>query len=642
VRSTSITLAILAAVAVGVALALPGSARAATTCDFDAGANLLEVDMDANNDRADLSVAASGHIDVGNPTATACGGGDAQNVTNVDAIEVEQVSGANQGAQVFVSQFAGGGPFEPGATAEASGVSEIEFDIDLGDGFDTVHLLGRADPFSDHFRFGDLGGGDSGANLNAPEAGGPDGDDLRLTNVDSLTVTLGFLETVANTYDGSGGPEFTGPLSTIPMGGLGGSGGPDTVIGGDRGGIYDGFGGDDTLRSSPETPFSETLRGGDDVDTLDYSRATSGVTISLGTPNGQDTGGGGFDVLDQTDIENLNGGQFGDMLTGTSGANRIVGAAGTDTISLLGGDDRFDVMDDGPDTVDCGGGADSGVADVQGVDTINANCETVDFPPQTSITSGPAGGARINDQTPSYAVSADEPADFQYRADGGAFQDCAAATCTVATLAEGGHTLEFRAIDRDDPASPDPTPVTRDVTIDVTPPQTALTDGPSGAITDPTPSFTFSSEPGASFQCRVDGGAFAGCTSPRTLASLTDGPHGFAVRARDQAGNFDPTPASRSFTVDTTAPKTTITKAPKRKLKTRKRKKKARFEFTSDDAKALLECSLDGSTFKRCGSPFTKRVKKGKHRFEVRGTDQLGNEGEADIHIWKVKRKRTR
>jgi hypothetical protein len=104
--------------------------------------------MTANNDRADLSVAAGGQINVGNPTAIACGGGNVQSVTNVDTIEVVQVTGANQGSQVFVNQFDQGGPFEPGATPEASGVSEIEFDIDLGDGHDTVHLLGRADPFS--------------------------------------------------------------------------------------------------------------------------------------------------------------------------------------------------------------------------------------------------------------------------------------------------------------------------------------------------------------------------------------------------------------------------------------------------------------------------------------------------------------
>ena len=42
--------------------------------------------------------------------------------------------------------------------------------------------------------------------------------------------------------------------------------------------------------------------------------------------------------------------------------------------------------------------------------------------------------------------------------------------------------------------------------------------------------------------------------SPLTAAPLTDGAHSFEVRATDAAANTDPTPAQRSFTVDTTAP----------------------------------------------------------------------------------------
>ena len=67
--------------------------------------------------------------------------------------------------------------------------------------------------------------------------------------------------------------------------------------------------------------------------------------------------------------------------------------------------------------------------------------------------------------------------------------------------------------------------------------------------------FEFSSEPGAAFQCRLDAAAFSACTWPQSYTpALADGPHTFEVRAVDQAGNADPTPASRSFTVDTQAP----------------------------------------------------------------------------------------
>ena len=39
-----------------------------------------------------------------------------------------------------------------------------------------------------------------------------------------------------------------------------------------------------------------------------------------------------------------------------------------------------------------------------------------------------------------------------------------------------------------------------------------------------------------------------------TTTTLADGPHTFEVRARDRAGNLDPTPVGRVFTVDTTPP----------------------------------------------------------------------------------------
>ena len=90
---------------------------------------------------------------------------------------------------------------------------------------------------------------------------------------------------------------------------------------------------------------------------------------------------------------------------------------------------------------------------------------------------------------------------------------------------------------------------------DTTPPDTTIDSGPSGATEDATPTFGFSaSETGSSFDCRVDTAAFAPCSSPHTTASLGNGAHTFDVRATDVAGNVDPTPASRSFTVSTAQP----------------------------------------------------------------------------------------
>lgn len=57
-----------------------------------------------------------------------------------------------------------------------------------------------------------------------------------------------------------------------------------------------------------------------------------------------------------------------------------------------------------------------------------------------------------------------------------------------------------------------------------------------------------SSEPGSTFQCRLDTGRFERCSSP-FRARLTAGMHRFQVRAVDAAGNVDPTPAGERIQV---------------------------------------------------------------------------------------------
>lgn len=69
-----------------------------------------------------------------------------------------------------------------------------------------------------------------------------------------------------------------------------------------------------------------------------------------------------------------------------------------------------------------------------------------------------------------------------------------------------------------------------------------------------------------------------------------------------------------------TAPDTTITKAPKAKVKAKKGKKKAKvaFAFSSPTAGATFQCSLDGKAWAACTSGKVWKLKKGKHTFAVR------------------------
>ena len=149
---------------------------------------------------------------------------------------------------------------------------------------------------------------------------------------------------------------------------------------------------------------------------------------------------------------------------------------------------------------------------------------------------------------------------------------------------------------------------------DVTPPETAIDSGPSGLTNQNSPAFGFSSsEGGSTFACSVDGGGFTACSSPQTVGPLGDGAHTFAVRATDPGGNEDPTPASRSFTVDTTPPDTIIASG----LPT--------ITLASTEPGSSFECRFDAAAFSACAASFTPTLAEGTHAFQARATDAAGN-----------------
>ena len=80
-----------------------------------------------------------------------------------------------------------------------------------------------------------------------------------------------------------------------------------------------------------------------------------------------------------------------------------------------------------------------------------------------------------------------------------------------------------------------------------------LTSTPANPSNSTAPSFSFTGEAGATFQCALDGAAFASCTSPRAYSGLAAASHTFQVRQTDTAGNAG-VAASYTWTIDTTAP----------------------------------------------------------------------------------------
>jgi hypothetical protein len=203
----------------------------------------------------------------------------------------------------------------------------------------------------------------------------------------------------------------------------------------------------------------------------------------------------------------------------------------------------------------------------------------------------------------------------------GGFEPCSS-PYTSAALTDGEHTFEVRSTDS--VGNVESPPVGRTFTVDTNAPDTAITSGPTGTIDDQTPTFGFSSpEAGATLECRVDGADFEPCTSPYTTALLANGDHTFEARATDAAGNTDPTPASRTFTVklDVTPPKTQIDSGPADLTN----QVKPKFTFSADEP-ATFECKLDAGSFAPCesGDEFGP-LGNGSHTFSVRATDLAGN-----------------
>lgn len=185
-------------------------------------------------------------------------------------------------------------------------------------------------------------------------------------------------------------------------------------------------------------------------------------------------------------------------------------------------------------------------------------------------------------------------------------------------LALGGNAVTVTATDSLGNSSTDELQVTRDET----PPATTIEMTPSGLTNDASPVFRFvSDEAAATFECRIDLSSFTPCTSPFTSARLDDGPHSFDVRAVDAAGTPDPTPATSTFSIDATAPETTLTLIPPAIAQDTT----PTLEFTSNEA-GTFECRIDAAAYTACASPYTVPVlADGIHAVDVRAIDQATN-----------------
>jgi hypothetical protein len=237
-----------------------------------------------------------------------------------------------------------------------------------------------------------------------------------------------------------------------------------------------------------------------------------------------------------------------------------------------------------------------------------------------------------SERTVDLSWSADEGATFTCSLDFGPLTPCSS-PLTVSLL-EGVHSLRVQATDTSGNVGAVGAPLSFRVL------DTALVSGPADLSNDATPSFAFSTVAGSGFDCSLDGGAFADCGTGgangvgfTTLAHLGDGAHAFSVRAKSGA-DFDRIPATRTWTVDTTAPTTAFTTGPS--AGSSQSATAATFGFAASEP-GVLECSLDAAAFSACASPETlTHLASGPHTFRVRATDRAGNIGAAAARSWNV------
>jgi hypothetical protein len=86
---------------------------------------------------------------------------------------------------------------------------------------------------------------------------------------------------------------------------------------------------------------------------------------------------------------------------------------------------------------------------------------------------------------------------------------------------------------------------------DLTPPDTKIKAGPSGTVRRREATLRFTStDPGATFLCKLDRKSWRACESPWKYLGLKNGRHVFKVKAKDAAGNVDPRPAKRIWRVE--------------------------------------------------------------------------------------------
>lgn len=230
-----------------------------------------------------------------------------------------------------------GGLFEPGATPEADGSSEVEIVFEFGtqeDDYDSIGVIGTSDP-------DEITIGDNGASYTT------DGDaDIEFDGDLPALRSRGIGEGGADIVSSRGG-RGTGPGVTYGTSLFGGDG-ADQLLGGPGGDFIEGGEGPDIVDGGPDY-------GGYVVwDAAVYSSSPSGVNVNLASGIGTGGDAEGDTIIG---IDSAFGSEFDDTLIGDDADNALIDGNGSDTLSGAGGNDFLDGGQAG-DNLDGGDGLD--------------------------------------------------------------------------------------------------------------------------------------------------------------------------------------------------------------------------------------------------------------------------------------------
>jgi Concanavalin A-like lectin/glucanases superfamily len=220
-------------------------------------------------------------------------------------------------------------------------------------------------------------------------------------------------------------------------------------------------------------------------------------------------------------------------------------------------------------------------------------------PPAVAFTAAPSTLTNANAATVAFAATKSQST-FACRLDAGAWAACDGST-SYTGLAEGTHSVSVLATDRYGIAAPAPAVATW--RVDRTPPETLML---ASATSLGATRASFASEAGASFECRVGAGPWSACASPAAAPIGS----ALAVRARDAAGNVDPTPATVAAPSSAAQEYTGAA---------------ASFVVSGARSTAGLQCRLDGGSWQGCPSPLTfAQLGYGDHELAVRDERLVG------------------